>query len=305
MKYSKIKSFIITFVMSFGILTVNAQGIVVCKKDGSKIHVPYEQLDSIATYDYSEELGETDGKNKVFTVNGVSFTMVFVKAGTFTMGATAEQNNPYSDEKPPHQVTLTHDYYIGETEVTQALWKAVTGYSPTVSGDSWSSDYGIGDNYPAYYINIFDVHSFLTKLNSLTGEIFRMPTEAEWEYAARGGNKSDGYQYSGSNSVDDIAWYKDNSSSKTHIVKTKMPNEQGLYDMSGNVYELCSDLYATYPDSSQIDPEGAPTGSEHVSRGGSWDDGFGGCRVAFRRRISSSWRLNDNGFRLVLNSSQK
>ncbi|MDY3847835.1 MAG: SUMF1/EgtB/PvdO family nonheme iron enzyme, partial [Prevotella sp.] len=162
-------------------------------------------------------------ETRTFTVGGVTFNMKLVEAGTFQMGSTTG----YSDEAPVHSVTITKDYYIGETEVTQALWKAVTGYSPTSGGSSWSSSYGLGDNYPAYYISYEDVQSFITKLNSMTGERFRMPTEAEWEFAARGGNKSKGYTYSGSNTIGDVAWYTDNSSSKTHTVKTKAANELG------------------------------------------------------------------------------
>lgn len=306
MKNSEIKRLVLAFILSLGIFTVNAQGIVVCKKDGSKIRVPYEQLDSIATYDYSEGQGDVlDGENRVFTVNGVSFTMVPVKAGTFTMGATAEQQDPYDNEKPTHQVTLTNDYYMGETEVTQALWHAVTGYSPTVSGSSWSSDYGKGDNYPAYYISYEDVLSFLTKLNNLTGETFRMPTEAEWEYAARGGNKSKGYQYSGSNTLTEVAWYTGNSSNQTHTVKTKLANELGLYDMSGNVSEWCSDWFGSYSSSSQTDPVGASSGSNRVRRGGSWYNSSRYCRVACRDDSTPSSRFSNIGFRLALSSSQK
>lgn len=306
MKHSEIKRLVFAFILSLGIFTVNAQGIVVCKKDGSKIRVPYEQLDSIATYDYSEGQGDVlDGENRGFTVNGVSFTMIPVKAGTFTMGATAEQQNPFDDEKPTHQVTLTNDYYMGETEVTQALWHAVTGYSPTSSGSSWSLDEGKGDDYPAYYISYEDVQSFLTKLNSLTGENFRMPTEAEWEYAARGGNKSKGYQYSGSNTLGEVAWYSENSNSQTHAVKTKLANELGLYDMSGNVWEWCSDWKGSYNSSSQTDPVGASSGSYRVLRGGCWSSISGRCRIACRSYTTPSKRNYDLGFRLALSYSKK
>ena len=159
--------------------------------------------------------------------------MKLVEAGTFQMGSTTGD----SDEAPVHSVTISKDYYMGETEVTQALWEAVMGYSPTSDGYSWSSKDGLGDNYPAYYISYEDVQSFITELNSLTGENFRMPTEAEWEFAARGGNKSKGYKYSGSNTIGDVAWYSKNTRSKTNAVKTKAANELGIYDMSGNVHE--------------------------------------------------------------------
>ena len=237
---------------------------------------------------------------RTFTANGVSFTMVLVEKGTFTMGATPEQEDPYDDEKPAHQVTLTSDYYMGETEVTQALWQAVTGSSPTTDGDQWSSSYGLGASYPAYNISWNDVQSFLTKLNSLTGQQFRMPTEAEWEYAARGGKKSQGYQYSGGNTIGDVAWYNGNSGSKTHEVKTKQANELGLYDMSGNVWEWCADWYSDYTSAAVTDPTGPTSGSNRVRRGGRWVSGAGNCRVAYRDYFSPSYRSIYLGFRLAL-----
>ena len=237
-----------------------------------------------------------------FTINGVSFKMILVEGGTFTMGATAEQSNGYTpdtDEKPTHRVTLS-SYAIAETEVTQALWKAVTGYSPTSGGSAWSSSYGLGDNYPAYYISYEDVLSFVTKLNSLTGQKFRMPTEAEWEFAARGGNKSKGYTFSGSNTVGDVAWYTENSGSKTHPVKTKAANELGIYDMSGNVWEWCSDWYGAYSSNAQSNPTGPATGSSRVNRGGSCYSAATYCRCAIRNNSAPSYRGNGLGFRLAL-----
>lgn len=241
---------------------------------------------------------------RTFNVNDVSFKMILVKAGTFTMGATSEQTGADDDEKPAHQVTLTQDYYMGETEVTQALWKAVTGYSPTSGGSQWSSTYGIGDGYPAYYICYEDVQSFISKLNSLTGETFRMPTEAEWEYAARGGSESKGYRYSGSNTPDNVVWCYDNSDSKTHPVKTKSPNELGLYDMSGNVYERCSDWYSSsyYSSSASSDPEGPTSGSSRVYRSGGWTCDAAHCRVAYRSNYAPSYSDGSIGFRLALSS---
>ena len=233
--------------------------------------------------------------DRTFTVGGVTFTMKLVEAGTFQMGGTE-----YSSETPIHSVTISKDYYIGETEVTQALWKAVTGYSPTSDGSSWKSSYGLGDSYPAYYISYEDVQSFITKLNSLTGENFRMPTEAEWEYAARGGNKSKGYTYSGSNTVGEVAWYDGNSSSKTHAVKTKAANELGIYDMSGNVWEWCSDWYGGYSSSVQTDPTGPTTGTDRMYRGGSWFSLATGCRCANRYYDTPSYRYFHLGVRLAL-----
>ena len=243
-----------------------------------------------------------DIPNDTITVKGVSFVMVPVKGGTFTMGATAEQSGASSDESPTHQVTLS-SYYIGQTEVTQALWKAVIGYSPTSDGSRWSSSYGLGDNYPAYYISYNDVLSFISKLNSLTGRTFRMPTEAEWEYAARGGNKSKGYLYSGGNTLDNVGWYTSNSSVKTHPVAQKAANELGLYDMSGNVEEWCSDWADTYSSSPQTNPTGPSTGSYRVLRGGGWNYTAAGCRVACRDCSLPSSRYDINGVRLALSSS--
>ena len=222
--------------------------------------------------------------------------MKLVEAGTFQMGSTT------GDGSPVHSVTITKDYYMGETEVTQALWKAVTGFSPTSGGSSWSSTNGLGDNYPAYFISYTDVQSFITKLNSMTGENFRMPTEAEWEFAARGGNKSKGYTYSGSNTIGDVAWYTSNSSSKTHTVKTKAANELGIYDMSGNVGEWCSDWYNSsyYSSSPQNDPTGPTTGTNRVLRGGSWCSSATYCRCAKRDKYTPSYRSYGFGFRLAL-----
>ena len=243
-----------------------------------------------------------------FTANGVSFNMKLVEAGTFEMGQSADGNNV----TPVHSVTISQDYYIGETEVTQGLWYAVTGYSPTSDGSSWSSSYGLGDNYPAYNISWNDCQDFITKLNAATGQTFRMPTEAEWEFAAKGGNKSQGYTYSGSNTIDDVAWYTVNSYDKgssspdygMHVVKTKQPNELGLYDMSGNVWEWCSDWYGSYSSSAVTDPTGATSGSSRVRRGGSWGNIATGCRTANRNYNFPSGRNNSFGFRLCLSPSK-
>ena len=237
---------------------------------------------------------------KIFTVTGhgktVTFKMKLVKAGTFQMGSKKGED----DEKPVHTVTLTKDYYMGETEVTQALWYAVMGQSPTSDGRQWESGYGLGDNYPAYYISYDDCQQFLRRLNELTGEHFRMPTEAEWEYAAKGGQKSRGCEYSGSNTLGDVAWYDENSRETTHSVKTKQANELGLYDMSGNVWEWCSDWYGSYSSSSQTNPTGAVSGSYRVNRGSSWYYIAVLCRSSIRRNSSPSRRDNDLGFRFAL-----
>ena len=210
---------------------------------------------------------------RTFSVNGVSFEMVLVEAGTFTMGATSEMQNAEDDEKPVHQVTLTNNYYLGKTEVTQALWKAVKGKNP--SGV-------IGDNKPVVNVSWNDCQQFLLKLNAATGKHFRLPTEAEWEFAARGGNYSHHYQYSGSNSLAEVAWYEENSGDDPHDVASKQANELGIYDMSGNVSEWCSDWYGSYSNIAQTNPNGANSGSLRILRGGSYYDAGRHCRSSNR-----------------------
>ena len=238
---------------------------------------------------------------RTYYANGVSFEMVEVRGGTFTMGATSEQGSDAdSDEKPTHQVTLP-SYYIGKTEVTQALWQEVMGKSVSqiASENGWGTN-GVGSNYPMYYISYEDCQEFIRKLNALTGKNFRLPTEAEWEFAARGGNNSRGYKYSGSNTLSNVAWYDDNSSDKTHPVATKAPNELGIYDMSGNVWEWCSDWYGSYSSSSQYNPTGSNTGSYRVIRGGSGGHSAGYCRVSIRINYTPANRDIALGLRLAL-----
>ena len=223
--------------------------------------------------------------------DGICIEMVKVEGGTFMMGATSEMKNPNSNEKPVHQVTLTNDYYMGKYEVTQALWQAVMGSNP--------SEYK-GDNLPVETVSWNDCQKFISKLNSLTGRKFRLPTEAEWEYAARGGKESRGYQYSGSSNISDVAWYDENSGSKTHPVGTKQANELGIYDMTGNVWEWCSDWYSSYSSSSQTNPTGSDSGSARVSRGGGWFNDASYCRLSVRFYYTPDFRLDILGLRLAL-----
>ena len=228
---------------------------------------------------------------KTYTVNGVSFDMVSVAGGTFTMGATSEQGgDAESDEMPAHQVTLS-DYMIGKTEVTQELWQAVMGSNP--------SEFS-GYDLPVESVSWNDCQKFIKKLNKLTGLQFRLPTEAEWEYAAQGGNKSKGYKYSGSNDINSVAWYDSNSSSRIHAVATKIPNELGLYDMSGNVWEWCSDWYDAYNSGSQTNPKGASSGSRRVVRGGSWSSCASYSMVSYRYNYYPYYGINLLGLRLAL-----
>lgn len=232
-------------------------------------------------------------KNQTITIPGtnVSFVMIFVEGGTFTMGATAEQgSDAYSYEKPAHQVTLS-SYLIGETEVTQALWKAVMGSNPS---------FFVGDNLPVEKVSWNDCQVFIAKLNALTGKTFRLPTEAEWEYAARGGNDSKGYKYSGGNTINYVAWYSANSSTNTHPVKTKAPNELGVYDMSGNVEEWCQDWYGNYSSAAQTNPMGSLNGFFRVVRGGNWYGNAISCRSTCRNRNRPDIASNCIGLRLAL-----
>ncbi|MBP3227884.1 MAG: SUMF1/EgtB/PvdO family nonheme iron enzyme [Bacteroidaceae bacterium] len=228
---------------------------------------------------------EPELQDETYTVGGVQFKMVAVTGGTFLMGNTSGD----SDEKPLHSVTLS-DYHIGQTEVTQALWQAVTGSNPA---------YFVDASKPVERVSWNECQEFITKLNQLTGKTFRLPTEAEWEFAARGGLKSRGYVYSGSNEIDNVAWYKNNSSSQTHKVATKAPNELGLYDMSGNVWEWCADWYGTYSHEAQTDPTGPDTGVRRVLRGGSW--GYDDTSVTYRYYSLPTESKNINyGLRLAL-----
>ena len=239
-----------------------------------------------------------ESQGRTFTVVGVTFKMIAVEGGTFTMGATSEQSSNANDnETPVHTVTLS-SYSIGETEVTQALWQAVMGNNPSRFS---------GSKKPVDSVSWDDCQEFIRKLNALTGENFRLPTEAEWEFAARGGNESCGYKYAGSNNIDDVAWYWDNILSQssgnvgygTQVVATKLPNELGLYDMSGNVWEWCNDWYGDYSSSSQTNPKGPSTGSDRVCRGGGWDYYAWICRVSCRGN-GAPHRSSYFGFRLAL-----
>ena len=245
---------------------------------------------------------KNEPKTEIFTVGEISFTMVRVKAGAFTMGANKDDALAYEWEKPAHKVTLTDDYFIGETEVTQGLWETVMGENPSYFKTK-------GANFPVEHVNWNDIQEFLTKLNQKTGKTFRLPTEAEWEYAARGGSQSKGYLYSGSNDLDTVAWYYDNARKDlalddpnygTHAVKTNQANELGLYDMSGNVWEWCNDWFAAYSSEPQINPQGAVSGPFHVYRGGSWYDIALLSRVSYRFNFYPGNRYFF-GFRLAQN----
>jgi formylglycine-generating enzyme required for sulfatase activity len=268
-------------------------------------------------------------ENLIFTVNGVTFNMIFVEGGSFVMGCTSEQGNCYQGERPTHKVTLT-DFFMGELQVTQKLWQAVMGsnlqqqwvakyngylddilarlertpeeYSKTISLN------GVGDNYPIYFINYSDCEQFCNRLNQLLadqlpeGYKFRIPTEAQWEYAARGGKNGKGYTFSGSDNIEEVAWYDTNSKGITHEVGKKIKNELGIYDMSGNVWEWCRDRYSEnyYSNSLSVNPKGPDKGTQYVLRGGSWNQNIWACRTATRLKDEATAYTTNYGFRLSL-----
>ena len=232
------------------------------------------------------------GENYTEKVGNIKIDMVFVEGGTFAMGATAEQGNDYdSDERPIHSVTLS-SYHISRYEITQAQWKAVMGENPS---------YCKGDNLPVENITWYQAKEFCDTLSRKTGKKYALPTEAQWEFAARGGIKSKGYKYSGSDDIDAVAWYWGNSD-RTHAVGTKAPNELGIYDMSGNVDEWCADWYGYYSSEAVINPTGPDTGWARVGRGGNRIRVEYYCRVSNRRGSYSSTpdtRKHGLGFRVV------
>ena len=236
-------------------------------------------------------------------VNGVVFDMIAVRGGTFEMGATSEQAAYASDnESPKHKVTLD-DFRIGKYEVTQKQWEAVMGSKVWELRNRLSPLLqlrGEGDDYPVYYVSLNDCKAFIAKLNSLTGKTFRLPTEAEWEYVARGGSHPNGKVYGDSDAVDDYAWYEDNSDNLTHAVGNKAPNSLGVYDMLGNVSEWCSDKYGKYRGGATTNPKGPSSGDDNVVRGGGWASTADNCRVSSRMAVDASVCGDDIGFRLVL-----
>lgn len=236
------------------------------------------------------------------TVKEIAFEMIYVKGGIFWMGAqNTDPDEPnYNlkaepDEYPIHRVTLD-SYYISKFQVTQGLWKTVMGSNP--------SYFKKGDDYPVECVSYYDVQKFISELNQMTYKTFTLPTEAQWEFAARGGIKSKGYKYSGSNNIDDVAWHdEDLYKGSTHPVGQKQPNELGIYDMSGNVNEWCSDWYDWY-DTHQdlplsINPQGPITGSARIRRGGGWRYCANYCRVSYRSCNAAYNSSGDVGFRLV------
>jgi formylglycine-generating enzyme required for sulfatase activity len=225
--------------------------------------------------------------------------MVFVKGGTFLMGCTKGDKNCFSDEFPVHKVTVS-DFYIGKYEVTQKEWKSIMGYD--------SSEFK-GDNYPVEMITYDSIQSFLKKLNAITGKNYRLPTEAEWEYAARGGTKSKSRKFAGSNDVNAVAWHYGNSNETTHPVGTKAANELGIYDMSGNVWERCEDWYMLYENKEEKDPKGPENPNNflftRVARGGAWNSHIiEECSVSHRNGIMTDAVQAFFGFRVAMSAQE-
>lgn len=260
----------------------------------------------------SAENGEA-GEGYVERAFGMELQMVYVEGGTFMMGATEEQGDDASeDEKPVHKVTLD-DFYIGKFEVTQSQWEAVMGTTLEQQRGIEYSDYspevwpflGVGATYPMYFVSWEEAQAFCVKLGEMTDKTYRLPTEAEWEYAARGGNRADGTKYAGNNDIDEVAWYDENSCISvysdwgTHPVGQKKPNGLGLCDMSGNVWEWCSDWYDSYNSSPVVNPQGPSSGTERMARGGCWEEWEYDCRVSSRTPIFPNFFSYRVGFRIV------
>lgn len=237
----------------------------------------------------SEKIVEQD------TINPLNIEMVYVSGGDFNMGCTSEQGDKCFDDEKPSQKVKVSSFYIGKYEVTQAQWQEVMGDNP--------SSYGVCLECPVEWVSYYDVEKFLIKLNQKTGKKYRLPTEAEWEYAARGGNESKGYKYSGTNSIDKMQISNGKIIFKTYPVGQKKPNELGIYDMSGNVWEWCSDWFGEYSGNSLNNPKGPNSGVFGVARGGcSYDSSW--CRISQRSSRKPEKRFIDTGLRVVLNSSQ-
>ena len=248
----------------------------------------YAQLKIVSTVTFSDTYSTE--RNLAFTVKNVTFEMVYVEGGTFTMGCNSEEDSDCeNDEKPLHEVTLP-DFYIGKLEVNQSLWNAIMSQNP--------SDFK-GDDLPVENVTWDDCLAFIKRLNKITKKNFRLPTEAEWEYAAHGGTRSKSYMYSGSNDLDEVAWHWNR---RTHEVGSKEPNELGIYDMTGNVWEWCSDWYDKnyYSNSPLESPKGISNGLYRVFRGGGWNAEDPYCRIVNRNGRNPDVSSNYVGFRIVL-----
>ncbi len=268
---------------------------------GGKIPTRTTTTTTYSQTGYASQPAPAANQDFTETAWGVNMKMIWVEGGDFLMGCTSEQGNCESDEQNVRRVTVD-GFYIGMLEVTQSQWEKVVGTSiyQQKSKAGGSSTPGVGPDYPMYYVSWDEAMEFCRLLSNKTGRTYTLPTEAQWEYAARGGNKNEGAKYAGSNMIDAVAWYTDNSGSSSHIVGSKRANALGIYDMSGNVWEWCKDWYAnSYVSYDTNNPVGPSSGSSRVIRGGSWDGSASRCRVAFRNGSSPGNRDGDIGFRVV------
>lgn len=240
---------------------------------------------------------EKSGETYIETAADLDMKMIFVEGGTFSMGATEEMWDGifYEDEWPVRSIKID-SFYIGECEVTQLQWEKITGQR-----NPWMMN-GAGDDYPMYTISYEQAQEFCEKLSELSGITYCLPTEAQWEYAARGGRYKEGMKYSGGNNIDEVAWYGEDlyNDGTTHPVKTKKANSLGIYDMSGNVSEWCADWYAyEYDENDTTNPEGPAAGSEHIIRGGHFGASDWMCRVSYRDHAASDYRNGTIGLRVA------
>lgn len=289
MKINCIKHLILHSIRLIVVLTIPTGLFTSCKNtNNEKAELTNRNQLEIST-DLSSKL--TNGQRIKITIEGVDLIMIGVEGGEFEMGASAEQIADASEsEFPSHKVRL-NGYYISETEISQLLWEKIMGENPSRNK---------GEKLPVEMVCWEDCNRFLKRLNSVSGRNFRLPTEAEWEYAARGGNLSQGYKYAGSDSIEDVSWYCDNSMSSTHDVGTKKPNELGIYDMSGNVWEWCSDRYKKYDPDTLNNSSEITDGKYRLLRGGCWYSNAESCRVSYRHFIIPEYWNNYGGIRLVL-----
>jgi len=247
--------------------------------------------EGIATITVTTEDGNHTSHCIVTVIHPGESEMLMVNGGTFTMGISDNENPVHTVfERPTHQVTLT-SFKIAKYPVTQKQWSAIMEENPSHFKD---------DNLPVENVSWYDAQTFISRLNEATGKSYRLPTEAEWEYAARGGNKSKGYKYSGSDNLDLVGWYTFNSKNISHPAGNISPNELGIYDMSGNIWEWCQDWAAEYSNKEQTNPQGPETGTCRIARGGSYRSDYLLCRVSFRNSINPNEHNSETGFRIVL-----
>ena len=242
----------------------------------------------------------SSAQTKAFKANGVFFSMVYVEGGSFMMGAPANDTECDNNCRPAHKVTLS-SYYIGKYEVSQRLWEAVMGSNPS----TYRSSIPKIIDAPVHDVTWFDCQKFISELNKLTGKQFRLPTEAEWEFAARGGKKSKGYKYSGSNDLEAVAWYDGETPSDIGSIgeyRFRQSNELAIYDMTGNVDEWCQDWYGPYRKTAQVNPKGPNTGTSRVLRGGSYISSNKNWKVWERMKDTPYYSSRRLGLRLVLSA---